>query len=86
MRKLFPLFAFVAIVITFAACGDGNNPVVNIAPEGAIKGKFSVGAGQQVYFAKGNLLATTTDLGTTWSWAFAPNGSSMASFLQMKKT
>lgn len=43
------------------------------APEGAINGKFSVSATKQVYFSKGNLQATTTDLGEHWTWAFAAN-------------
>jgi hypothetical protein len=36
-----------------------------------IKGKFSVSSTKQVYFSKGNLQATTTDLGANWTWAFA---------------
>ena len=43
------------------------------APEGAISGKFSVSSTKKVYFSKGNLQATTTDLGTSWTWAFAAN-------------
>ena len=43
------------------------------APEGAISGKFSVSSTKKVYFSKGNLQATTTDLGSTWTWAFAEN-------------
>ncbi len=50
--------------------GGGGSTVVE-APEGAIPGLFSVSADKQVYFAKGNLQATTTDLGTNWTWAFA---------------
>lgn len=38
-----------------------------------INGKFSVSDTKQVYFSKGNLQATTTDLGATWTWAFAAN-------------
>ena len=41
-------------------------------PEGALSGKFTInGSGKQVYFSKGNLQATTTDLGKNWSWGFA---------------
>lgn len=36
-----------------------------------IKGKFSVSSTKKVYFSKGNLRATTTDLGSHWTWAFA---------------
>ena len=48
-------------------------------PTGAIRGKFTVASGTQVYFSKGNLQATyydeNWDDGTpgTWSWAFAEN-------------
>lgn len=44
------------------------------APSTAINGKFTINAsGAQVYFAKGNLQATTTDNGANWSWGFAEN-------------
>lgn len=33
---------------------------------------FTVAAGKQVYIAPGNLQATTTDLGASWTWVFAP--------------
>ena len=47
---------------------------VEVIPDGAIKGKFTINAdGKQVYFSKGNLQATTTDLGANWSWGFAAN-------------
>ena len=36
-------------------------------------GEFSVGSTTKVYIAPGNLQATTTDLGATWTWAFAAN-------------
>ena len=39
----------------------------------AINGQFSVSSTKKVYFSKGNLQATTTDLGATWTWAFAAN-------------
>ncbi|MBO4718763.1 MAG: hypothetical protein J5658_02710 [Prevotella sp.] len=43
-----------------------------IPPIGALSGKFTVNAsGKQVYFSKGNLRATTTDLGANWTWSFA---------------
>lgn len=42
------------------------------APEGAIRGKFSIdNTSDRYYFAKGNLQATTSDLGETWTWSFA---------------
>jgi hypothetical protein len=47
---------------------------VKVVPAaGAIGGKFSVSATQQVYFSQGNLWATTSDLGSTWTWSFAEN-------------
>ena len=43
-------------------------------PAGALSGKFTINAdGDQISFAKGNLQATTTDLGETWTWGFAAN-------------
>ena len=43
-------------------------------PEGALSGKFTISAnGDQVMFAKGNLQATTADLGANWTWDFAAN-------------
>ena len=44
-----------------------------IEPAGALSGAFSVSGGRIVYFSQGNLQATTTDLGTTWTWGFAAN-------------
>ena len=42
-------------------------------PEGALSGEFSVSDTKKVHFSKGNLQAATTDLGTNWTWFFAPN-------------
>ena len=39
----------------------------------AISGKFSVSSTKQVYFSKGNLQATKSDNGGTWTWHFATN-------------
>ena len=36
-----------------------------------LAGAFSVGGDKVVYFSKGNLQATTNDLGATWTWGFA---------------
>ena len=50
--------------------GDGTYTwTYTVTP--AINGKFSVSSTKQVYFSKGNLQATTTDLGANWTWAFA---------------
>lgn len=41
-------------------------------PEGALTGAFSINAdGDKIAFSKGNLQATTANLGETWTWAFA---------------
>ena len=62
MKKLFILCTLCASVLTANAT------------EGALPGKFTINAyGDQVQFAKGNLQATTTDLGANWTWAFAAN-------------
>ena len=52
-----------------SAGGGGSSASV---PEGALPGEFSIGT-KKVYFSKGNLQATTTDGGNTWTWAFAEN-------------
>ena len=46
---------------------------VSALPEGALIGEFSVSASKKVHFSKGNLQATTTDLGVNWTWGFATN-------------
>ncbi|MCQ2180273.1 MAG: hypothetical protein MJY91_09270 [Bacteroidales bacterium] len=43
------------------------------SPESALAGKFSVGAGKQVQFSKGNLVATIDAAGTPTAWKFAAN-------------
>lgn len=48
---------------------------VRISPQSAnvfSKGTFSISDTEAIYFAKGNLQATTTDGGTSWTWALAP--------------
>ena len=52
----------------YAALRDGGTE-----PAGALPGAFSVSGDRMVYFSRGNLQATTTDLGTTWTWGFAAN-------------
>ena len=41
------------------------------APTDVLSGVFSVSASKKVKFSRGNLQATTSDLGATWTWAFA---------------
>ena len=61
MRKLFFFIATMCCAVTINAT------------EGALSGEFSVAANKKVVFAKGNLQATTTNLGAHWAWAFAAN-------------
>lgn len=53
MKRLFSFFAMAAVVLGMASC-NGNDPELP-TPIGAIKGKFSVAPGKQVYFSRGNL-------------------------------
>ena len=50
---------------------DDEGKVKKIVPTGAIKGRFSVGEGKQVYFSQGNLqyLANNGEGGSTWRFA-----------------
>ncbi len=41
------------------------------ADYGVLNGEFSVSAVKKVHFSRGNLRATTSDLGNTWTWGFA---------------
>ena len=51
----------------FAAISGGT-------PAGALSGAFTINEeGDRILFSKGNLQATTTDNGTTWTWSFAAN-------------
>ena len=44
------------------------------AVPGTLAGLFTINAsGNQVRFSQGNLQATTTDLGSNWTWSFAAN-------------
>jgi hypothetical protein len=54
----------------------GSTPTPTPTPSGdgdKLAGAFSVGGDKVVYFSKGNLQATTNDLGATWTWGFAEN-------------
>ena len=46
---------------------------VPLTIEGVLSGEFSVSATKKVHFSRGNLQASTTDLGTNWTWTFAEN-------------
>lgn len=44
------------------------------AKDPELPGAFSINAnGDKIVFSRGNLQATTTDLGANWTWDFAPN-------------
>ena len=58
-------FSATCDVIVSASSDEGSGST------GALPGKFSVSASQVVYFSRGNLQASTTDLGANWTWAFA---------------
>ena len=62
-----------ATITATALDGSGATATctVTVIQEGALTGKFSVDSGTQVYFSRGNLQATTTNSGTSWSWSFA---------------
>ena len=55
--------------------GVDSDPItVAVAPDAyTVGGVFSFAAGTTGYFSRGNLQATTADLGTTWTWGFAAN-------------
>lgn len=62
MRKI--LLTFIAALCCAAM----------FATEGALSGKFTINAdGDKVQFSKGNLQATTTNYGESWTWSFATN-------------
>ncbi len=46
---------------------------VKLVDDSPLSGKFSVSATKQVYFSRGNLQATTSDLGESWTWSLAKN-------------
>ena len=56
------------------ACLAFDVPTSGSTPAGALNGAFTINAdGDKIVFSKGNLQATTTNLGSTWTWDFAPN-------------
>lgn len=75
MKKLL-FFACVLMSFLLCACDKKNEPEDSTEQKwanGVLPGKFSVSADKQVNFSQGNLQATTTDLGTKWTWIFADN-------------
>lgn len=54
--------------------GGRAEEIVEEEPFGEwLPGIFSVSGDKKVNFSRGNLQASTTDLGATWTWAFAAN-------------
>lgn len=52
----------------------GTRKVIGVKAKVAVVGKFTINStGAKVNFAPGNLQATTTDKGESWTWAFAAN-------------
>lgn len=51
----------------------GISLTFNSTQTGMLLGEFTIGSGQTIHFSKGNLQATTSDLGTNWTWSFAKN-------------
>lgn len=56
------------ITVTTVDGGKTATCVVTVIPAGALKGKFTIGSGKQVYFAKGNLRCNITTNPVTWSF------------------
>ena len=69
IQKLEDLKTAIENIETGGGSGSGSGD----SPEGALAGKFSVGAGKQVQFSKGNLVATIDASGTPTAWKFAAN-------------
>ena len=47
---------------------------MTVSADDALSGKFTINEnGDQVVFSRGNLQATTNDLGANWTWGFAEN-------------
>lgn len=52
----------------------GNGYNISLKMVEVISGQFTVdGSGNKVFFSKGNLRATTSNLGSTWTWSIATN-------------
>ena len=65
MKKI--LLTLFAAVVCAASMG------ANVAIKGKLPGAFSVSATKQVWFSQGNLQATTSNYGASWTWFFAEN-------------
>lgn len=63
MKKL-KLFSIFALLLTVSQGAWAT---------GELTGVFSVSSTQKVVFSQGNLRATTTNGGSTWTWSFATN-------------
>ena len=65
--------ALVTNLTKLEAAEEAYAAISGGTPAGALSGKFSIDESSVVYFSKGNLQATTTDLGANWTWSFAAN-------------
>lgn len=65
----------VGTAIITAAANDGSGVkatcTVTVSVPGLLAGDFSISSTKKVRFSQGNLQATTTNNGTSWTWAFA---------------
>jgi len=67
------LYTYSKNSVTFAN-GQYYEITVKMSKSGTLAGLFTINAsGDQVRFSQGNLQATTTDLGSNWTWSFAAN-------------
>lgn len=62
----------ISEIVSNQYLNDGIDLTINTQTDKLI-GLFSVSSTKQVHFSKGNLQATTSDLGVNWTWSFAPN-------------
>ena len=64
--------AYATNEIGTAYGADVTFTAANSVPTGAINGLFTINSsGNKVYFSQGNLRATTSNSGSTWTWSFA---------------
>ena len=64
------LLTFFAAVL----CAVSMLAAPAVAINGKLPGAFTINSdGDQVYFSQGNLQATTSNYGVSWTWSFAEN-------------
>ena len=64
-----------AVITATAKDGSGvtDKCTVTVSVPGLLSGEFSIASDKRVRFAQGNLQATTSDNGSSWTWGFAAN-------------